>query len=58
MEIDQPAPDFAALARSFGWYAEGPVDEPGKVGAAVRRAADRVLATGLPALVDVVCQPR
>ncbi|MCW2864203.1 MAG: gcl [Actinoallomurus sp.] len=58
MEIDEPAPDFAALARSFGWYAEGPVDEPGKVGAAVRRAADRVLATGLPALVDVVCQPR
>jgi benzoylformate decarboxylase/acetolactate synthase-1/2/3 large subunit len=58
MEIDEPAPDFAALARSFGWYAEGPVEEPGKVGAAVRRAADRVLATGLPALVDVVCQPR
>jgi acetolactate synthase-1/2/3 large subunit len=58
MEIDDPAPDFAALARSFGWYAEGPIDDPGKVGAAVRRAADKVTGTGLPALVDVVCQPR
>ena len=58
MEIADPAPDFAALARSFGWYAEGPIDDPGRVGAAVRRAADRVTATGLPALVDVVCRPR
>lgn len=58
MEIDKPAPDFAALARSFSWYAEGPVDDPAKVGAAVRRAADHVQATGLPALVDVVCQHR
>lgn len=58
MEIDDPAPDFAALARSFGWYAEGPIDDPGAVGAAVRRAADRVTGTGLPALVDVVCRPR
>jgi benzoylformate decarboxylase/acetolactate synthase-1/2/3 large subunit len=58
MEITDPAPDFAALARSFGWYAEGPIEDPGKVGAAVRRAADRVTTTGLPALVDVVCQPR
>jgi acetolactate synthase I/II/III large subunit len=58
MEIDRPAPDFAALARSFSWYAEGPVTEPGKVGPAVRRAADHVLSTGSPALVDVVCQHR
>jgi benzoylformate decarboxylase/acetolactate synthase-1/2/3 large subunit len=58
MEIDRPAPDFAALARSFSWYAEGPIEDPDKVGSAVRRAAERVLGTGLPALVDVVCQPR
>lgn len=58
MEIDRPAPDFAGLARSFSWYAEGPVTEPGKVGPAVRRAADHVLDTGTPALVDVVCQHR
>jgi acetolactate synthase-1/2/3 large subunit len=58
MEIDRPAPDFAALARSFSWYAEGPIDDPGKVGAAVARAADHVQRTGTPALVDVVCRRR
>ena len=58
MEIDGPAPDFAALARSFGWEAEGPVDDPDKVQDAVRRAAEFVLRTGKPALVDVVCQKK
>ena len=58
MEIDSPAPDFAALARSMGWWAEGPVADPDGVGPAVRRAADHVLTTATPALVDVVCEPR
>jgi benzoylformate decarboxylase/acetolactate synthase-1/2/3 large subunit len=58
MEINHPAPDFAAMARSMGWLAEGPVADPDQLGPAVRRAADHVLATGTPALVDVVCQPR
>lgn len=58
MEIDHPAPDFAALARSFSWYAEGPIDDPDEVNAAVRRASEHVLRTGNPALVDVVCQKR
>jgi acetolactate synthase-1/2/3 large subunit len=56
MEIDDPAPDFATLARSFSWYAEGPIADPAEVTAAVRRAAEHVQSTGLPALVDVVCQ--
>jgi benzoylformate decarboxylase/acetolactate synthase-1/2/3 large subunit len=56
MEIDNPAPDFAGIARSFSWYAEGPVESPDAVGAAVQRAADHVLGEGRPALVDVVCQ--
>lgn len=58
MEIDGPAPDFAAIARSFSWWAEGPITEPDKVGAAVRRAAEHVTTTRMPALVDVVCQPK
>ncbi|MBO0889286.1 MAG: hypothetical protein J2P14_00140, partial [Acidothermales bacterium] len=58
MELDKPAPDFAAIARSFGWYAEGPVDRGDDLGAVVRRAAEVVNGTGQPALVDVVCQPR
>jgi thiamine pyrophosphate-dependent acetolactate synthase large subunit-like protein len=58
MEIDAPAPDFATLARSMGWSADGPIADPDAVGPAVRRAADHVLTTGTPALVDVICQPR
>jgi benzoylformate decarboxylase/acetolactate synthase-1/2/3 large subunit len=58
MEIDKPGPDFATLARSFDWYAEGPITDPDDVRAAVQRAAEHVLATGKPALVDVVCQKK
>ncbi len=58
MAIDDPAPDFAAIARGFGWWAEGPVTDPDRVRGAVRTAADHVLGTGRPALVDVVCQPK
>lgn len=58
MEIDSPAPDFAGLARSFSWWAEGPISDPEVVGAAVARAAQYVSSTGRPALVDVVCQPK
>ena len=58
MAIDDPAPDFAAIARGFGWYAAGPVVDPSQVAAEVRKAAEHVLRTGCPALVDVVCQYR
>jgi acetolactate synthase I/II/III large subunit len=58
MAISDPAPDFATVARGFGWYAEGPVTDPAAVEEAVRRAAAHVRATGGPALVDVVCQPK
>jgi len=58
MEIDRPAPDFAAVAHALGWHAEGPIDDPDAVGPAVRRAVDVVTDSGTPALVDVVCQRR
>jgi len=58
MAISDPAPDFAAVARGFGWWSDGPIEDPGALQTAVRRAADHVLATGGPALVDVVCQPK
>jgi benzoylformate decarboxylase/acetolactate synthase-1/2/3 large subunit len=57
MEIDKPAPDFAAVARALGWHGEGPIDDPEQVQAAVRRAARVVAEERRPALVDVVCQP-
>ena len=58
MEIDNPGPDFAGLARSFGWYAEGPIDDPNEVQAALKRAIDVIKQDGRPALVDTVTQHR
>ncbi len=57
MDLDDPPPDFATLARSMGWYAEGPIDQPGDVAAALKRAIAQVKA-GKPALLDTVCQKR
>ncbi|HLM34237.1 MAG TPA: thiamine pyrophosphate-binding protein [Gaiellaceae bacterium] len=56
MEIDKPAPDFAATARALGWHGDGPIEDPDAVQAAVRRAAEIVMSERRPALVDVVCQ--
>ena len=56
--LDQPATDFATLARAFGWWSEGPISDPSAVEEAVRRAADVVLTENRPALVDVVCEYR
>jgi acetolactate synthase-1/2/3 large subunit len=57
MDIDGPAPDFATLARSMGWYAEGPIDKPQDVAAALKRAIAEVK-KGKPALVDTITQHR
>ena len=58
IRIDEPAPDFAALARSFGVYGDGPIDDPSKVREALSKAAGYIRETGKPALVDVICQRR
>ena len=58
VRIDGPAVDFAMLARSFGWHAEGPIEDPNAIQAAVRRAAAVVVDEGRPALVDVVTAHR
>ena len=55
--ITDPDPDFAALARSMGWWAEGPFEDPAQVGGALARALE-VVKSGRPALVDTVTQPR
>jgi len=57
MDMDDPAPDFAALAKSMGWYAEGPIDQPGDVAPALKRAIAKVKA-GQPALLDTITQKR
>ena len=57
-EIDDPAPDFAALAKSFGWYAEGPIADPDAAGPAIRRALAHVKEKRMPALVDTIVRRR
>ena len=55
--IEDPAIDFAKLAQSMGMWAEGPIDDPAKLGPALARAVAMVK-SGHPALLDVVCQGR
>jgi acetolactate synthase I/II/III large subunit len=57
MDMDDPAPDFAAMARSMGWYAEGPFESPDGIAEALTRAIAQVKA-GRPALLDTVTQKR
>ena len=54
--FEDPFINFAMLAQSFGVYSEGPITDPDKVGPAIKRAT-AIVDQGLPALVDVVCQP-
>ena len=55
--LRDPPIDYAKLAQAQGVWAEGPIEDPAKLGAALRRAVD-VVKKGGPALVDVVCQGR
>ena len=57
MDLDDPAPDFAGLARAMGWYAEGPIDQPGDIADALKRAIAKVK-SGQPALLDTITQKR
>jgi acetolactate synthase-1/2/3 large subunit len=54
--IDNPDIDYAKLAQSMGWYAEGPITDPKDLGPAIRRAL-AVVEKGQPALLDTVTQP-
>ncbi|MGB6503646.1 MAG: thiamine pyrophosphate-binding protein [Xanthobacteraceae bacterium] len=56
-DITGPDPDFSTMAKSMGWYAEGPIERPADIAPALRRAITQVKA-GKPALVDTVLRPR
>lgn len=55
--LENPTIDFARMAQSYGVWAEGPISDPEALGPALRRAL-AVVKSGLPALLDVVCQAR
>jgi acetolactate synthase-1/2/3 large subunit len=57
MDLEEPFVDFAGLARSMGWYAEGPIEHGKDVAPALKRAIARVKA-GQPALLDTITQRR
>ena len=57
MDMRGPEPDFAGLARSMGWYAEGPIESGDELGPALRRAIKQVK-DGKPSLVDAVTRFR
>ena len=54
--LRDPFIDYARLAQAQGVWAEGPIEDPAKLGPALKRAVE-VVKRGEPALVDVVCQP-
>jgi len=58
IRIDDPAPDFAKIARGFGISAEGPIEDPAALQPALKRALRVVMDERRPALIDVVIQPR
>jgi acetolactate synthase-1/2/3 large subunit len=57
MDMRGPAVDFAGLARSMGWYAEGPIEDGPELGPALRRAI-RQVKDGQPALIDSITRFR
>jgi acetolactate synthase I/II/III large subunit len=55
--ISEPNISYAQMAKAYGMYSEGPIENPKDLAAAYNRALARVRA-GEPALIDVVSQPR
>ena len=55
--LDKPPINYAKLAEAQGVWSEGPIEDPAKLNAAIKRAL-AVVKGGAPALVDAVCQGR
>lgn len=47
MDISDPEPDFAAIARGMGMFAVGPIDQPEEVADALQRAIEVYRAASL-----------
>ena len=55
--IADPNINYAQMAKAYGMYSEGPIENPKDLAGAFQRALAKVRA-GEPALIDVVSQPR
>ena len=58
VSLEGPATDFAALARSFSLYGDGPIVEPDAIRPALERGLRVVKEEKRLALIDTVTQPR
>jgi len=56
--LDNPPINFAKMAECYGVYGEGPIQRPEDLRPALQRALKVVKEKGLPALVDVISEPR
>ena len=55
--LRDPNIDYAKMAAGYGMAGEGPITEPSKLAAALKRGVDAVK-RGQPYLIDVITQPR
>jgi len=55
--LKDPFIDYATIAKGFGVYGEGPINDPGDLAPALKRAIAMVKG-GQPALLDVVMDQR
>ncbi len=55
--LRDPNIDYARMARAYGMYGEGPIENPADLAPALKRGVERVK-HGEPVLIDVVTQPR
>jgi acetolactate synthase-1/2/3 large subunit len=56
--VDDPAIDFAMMAKSFGVNSEGPIRNPADLRPAIERGVKYVKEKQMPYLVDVIAEPR
>ena len=56
-DLSNPNIDYATMAKAYGMFGIGPIENPADLGPALKKAVD-VVKRGEPALVDVVSQPR
>jgi acetolactate synthase I/II/III large subunit len=55
--LNDPNIDYATLAKAYGVYSAGPIENANDLGPAIRKAIE-VVKKGEPALIDVITQPR
>jgi thiamine pyrophosphate-dependent acetolactate synthase large subunit-like protein len=55
--ITDPDINYALMAKAYGMYSAGPIDNPNDLGPAIKAAVE-VVKRGEPALIDVITQPR